>query len=126
MSKEREAAGRLKRIYAGKELSQVIYGIEVGEGRQEIHKAANEIKKRMIIDERLLVKAYIELDDSRLVENLGALVRRLCRWIFVHDSRENDVALKAMDYLKRNNLEGVILREASAVQAERNGEDGKS
>lgn len=44
-------------------------------------------------------------------EDLAMLVRRLCYVIHVYDKgKDNTVAQKAMDYLKRHGLEGSLLK----------------
>jgi hypothetical protein len=44
------------------------------------------------------------------IADLGMLVARLVQQVRKHDP-ENDVATKAMDYLRRKDLQGSILRE---------------
>ena len=49
------------------------------------------------------------LEAADVIENLTALVNRLCRQINLVDPR-NDVAFKAADYMHRNNLTGISLQ----------------
>jgi len=101
---------------AGEELSQDIYGVDVDpfttdhERRVSHTKAAKEIKRLEILDQRAVIADYLSLD--RKVDNLAALVRRLVRVVWLDVGRDNDVAKKAMDYLRREGLEGVIIRTA--------------
>lgn len=48
--------------------------------------------------------------DEPTIGNLVILVARLVQQVRKHDP-ENDVAEKSMDYLRRSNLEGTILRD---------------
>jgi hypothetical protein len=62
--KLRAAADRYKRLHAGAEKSQDIYGIAVGPARADVHDAARKIKRMMLDDER----ALIEYAVARLAE----------------------------------------------------------
>lgn len=109
----RAAAERLKRLAKGVELSQDICGIEIepcsteSDRRLAHTKAGREVKRLMINDERAVIADYQSL--LRQNDNLAMLVRRLCRRVWLKD-RQDEVASKAMDYLKREGLEGSIIR----------------
>jgi len=83
-SELRAAADRIRRINAGVEKSQDIYGVNVGESRKEISEAARIVKRRMIDDERMLVDfalATVHADDDEPVtghacQQLGMRLRK--------------------------------------------------
>ena len=56
----RAAAERLRRLKAGKELSQDVYGITVGEGMEAIHQACVTLKRKRLDDERLVIDSVID------------------------------------------------------------------
>ena len=68
----KDAADRIRRMNAGKELSQDIYGIDVDpftndrEKRISHTKAANEIKRLEILDQLAVIEDYLII--CRLIE----------------------------------------------------------
>lgn len=75
-------------------------------------------KEKDVLDLRADWKAILEQDESTStsvdskpkVGDLAMLVARLVHQVRIHDAN-NDVAAKAMDYLRRKDLAGSVLRE---------------
>lgn len=87
MSIAKEAVDRIRRIRAGVETSQVIYGVEFDPNdRQAVHDANVRVKRLMLDDERAIVDAYLaehtaDEDEPPDVPRLLAEVKRLRAWL---------------------------------------------